>query len=65
MNMHQTMSGMSFDQKIKKHTQDYTIAISSGALTLEAAHNKLKNDNLSLFQVAALAKAIACFQCSE
>lgn len=44
---------------------NYYGLLAVGHWTLEHAHSQLTGGNLSLFQIAGLAKAIACFQCSE
>ncbi|MBR8221269.1 hypothetical protein [Burkholderia ambifaria] len=46
----------------------FKTAISSGEWTLEYAHHVLTHpdeNSMNLFEIAALAKAIACFQCSD
>lgn len=65
--IHQTMSGQAAQARISSKVPFYAAAIAEGQWTLEHAHRVLRSDfeNLSLFEIAALAKAIACFQCSE
>lgn len=67
--IHQTMSGQAADARIKKEAQKYAEKIATGYWTLESAHMQLRmgadGGTMSLFQIAGLAKAIACFQCSE
>lgn len=64
MAMHQQMSGREAQKRIDKHAQNYAQFLADEHWTLEHAHHVLKTDNLSLFQIAGLAKAIACFQCA-
>lgn len=62
----QTMNAGIAQRKIDAHCKQYRDLIQDEHWTLEHAHDVLKNadrDGLNLFHIAALAKAIACFQC--
>lgn len=60
------MSGQAAQQRIDKAAQKYAERFRSGEWTLEVAHKMLREvDGRTLFETAGLAKAIACFQCSE
>lgn len=61
---HQSMSGKDAQTRIDAETQRYAQQIRGEALSLADAHSLLMTGNLDLFQIAGLAKAIACFQCS-
>ena len=61
---HQSMSSRVVQARIDREAQAYAEFIRDGRWTLEHAHHALRNDNLDLFQIAGLAKAIACFQCN-
>lgn len=63
--MDQTMSAMAAQQKINREAERYAKFIRDEAITLEQAHAMLVDKKMSLFQIGGLAKAIACFQCSE
>lgn len=67
MAIEQTMSGRDAQARIDREALNFTDMIRDEHWTLEYAHQRLRNDNgrLNLFQMAGLAKAIACFQCSE
>jgi len=52
------------EEQVFPHTENYFHMLSEGHWSLAHAHDVLRGDNLSLFQIAGLAKAIACFQCS-
>lgn len=63
--IHQTMSGMAAQKKIDAAAQQYAANIGNEIWTLQHAHEVLidaDKHGLDLFQVAGLAKAIACFQ---
>lgn len=61
---HQSMSGREAQSRIDQRAQAYAALIQSDVLTLQDAHQQLVTGNLDLFQIAGLAKALACFQCS-
>jgi hypothetical protein len=65
----QTMSLRAVQTETKYYIRKYATEIAEGGLTLEGAHASLRNsmnDPLcNLFQIAALAQTIACFQCSK
>ncbi|WP_060074077.1 hypothetical protein [Burkholderia cepacia] len=64
---HQTMSGRSAQARIDLAAERYTALIMEDTWTLERAHYVLTHvdqEKLDLFDVAGLAKAIACFQCT-
>ena len=65
--MHQSMSGKSAQKRIDAAASKYAYLIKDEVWSFEYAHKLLANvDNkLDLFEIAGLAKAIACFQCSE
>jgi hypothetical protein len=68
MKMEQSMSGQAVQQKIDVQSKKFANRLSGGTWTLNDAHNVLLDADkheLDLFQIAGLAKAIACFQCSE
>lgn len=58
----QTVSGQKVQAKIDKEAQIYASLLASEAWSLETARMQLRNGTLDLFQLAGLAKAIACFQ---
>ena len=65
--LHQTMSGRKAQELIDCSAQRYAQLIRDEKLSLSDAHVALTNpgrEELDLFQIAGLAKAIACFQCS-
>lgn len=65
--MHQTMNGKSAQKRIDEHAQRYAGKFISNEWSLAYAHEMLKAPDahkLDLFQIAGLAKATACFQCS-
>jgi hypothetical protein len=45
--------------------QRYLDALVDRSLTLDQAHLALKSDGLTLWEIAGLAKAVACIQCEE
>jgi hypothetical protein len=62
----QTMSTRSAQAKINVQAERYIHLLMEGEWTLEYAHHVLTHideNHLDLFEVAGLAKAIACFQC--
>lgn len=61
----QTMSGQEAQRRIDAEVQNFAEFLLYEHWTLEHAHQVLRESNLDLFKTAALAKAIACFQCSE
>lgn len=61
---HQTMSGQEAQRRIDLEVQNFAGFLRDEHWTLEHAHQVLRESNLDLFKTAALAKAIACFQCS-
>ena len=63
--LHQTMSGVAAQWQIEAACQKYAMEIRDERLTLEAAHKLLAEKSMSLFEIAGLAKAIACFQCTK
>jgi len=63
--IHQSMTGYRVQQRIDAESQKYAKLIRDEIWSLRDAHKELVSGNLSLFKIAALAKAIACFQCSE
>jgi hypothetical protein len=68
MKMQQSMSGQAVQKKIDVQAQKFANRFNSGTWTLNHAHSVLQDADkheLDLFQIAGLAKAIACFQCSE
>lgn len=73
MAMHQSMSARTAQAKIDVEAQNYGAMLRDEHWTLEHAHQVLSDGvnrtpglrGLNLFQIAGLAKAIACFQCSE
>lgn len=62
--IHQSMSGRAAQARIDTAAGEYARLISAGTWTLAHAHEMLRDGGLNLFQIAGLAKAIACFQCS-
>jgi hypothetical protein len=62
--MNQSMSYAKVKELCKEHAMKFGARIQSGEITLEQAHKMMQEDKLDLFQVAGLAQAIACFQCS-
>ena len=70
---HQSMSARTAQAKIDVEAQNFGALIRDGHWTLEHAHQVLVDGaaktpglrGLNLFEIAGLAKAIACFQCSE
>lgn len=60
----QSMNAKEAQYRIDREAQKYGELIRDEIWTLQYAHNELMNGNLSLFRIAGLAKAIACFQCS-
>ncbi len=65
MAIHQSMSGRAAQKRIDAEAQNYGLMLRDEHWTLQHAHDVLKGDRLNLFQIAGLAKAIACFQCDE
>jgi hypothetical protein len=68
MELHQSISYLAVKTRTKTEAQKFGEKIKSGELSLENAHLLLINPDvqkLNLFQIAGLAQAIACFQCSE
>lgn len=64
MSAAQSMSLMLVRQRTAEHIQSFAVQIRDGNLSLAGAHEKLLTDkSLSLFQIAALAQVIACYQC--
>jgi hypothetical protein len=64
--IHQTMSGAECQRKIDAACQKFAMEIRDERLTLCDAHKMLNSSReLDLFSTAGLAKAIACFQCSN
>jgi hypothetical protein len=62
----QTMSGRSAQARIDLAAERYSHALMEDEWTLEHAHYVLTHadqEKLDLFDIAGLAKAIACFQC--
>lgn len=62
----QTMSGRSAQARIDLAAERYIDLLMNDEWTLEHAHHVLTHidqHKLDLFDVAGLAKAIACFQC--
>lgn len=65
--IHQSMSASAVQRKIDTAAQTYGALIRDETWTLQHAHEALidaDKHGLDLFQVAGLAKAIACFQCT-
>ncbi len=65
---HQSMSARAVQSRIDKAAQAYAALIRDDHWTLQHAHDVLihaDRDGLDLFSIAGLAKAIACYQCSE
>ena len=65
--IHQSMSAKSADVRINQEAQKYGLLIRNEEWTLEYAGKVLADldkHNLDLFQIAGLAKALICFQCS-
>ncbi len=64
--MKQSMSSIEAQRRIDFEAQKVARRFKDGVITLEAAHKQLEAGirTMSLFQIAAYAKAIACFQCS-
>lgn len=62
--MHQSMSGRAVQTKIDMYVASFAAEMRDEKLSLSQAHELLKSSGLNLFAVAALAKVIACFQCS-
>lgn len=60
------MSGKAVQVKIDSHIKNFAELIANEQWTLSHAHKVLHNPHgaLDLFEIAALAKVIACFQCS-
>lgn len=65
MAIHQTMSAQAAQKRIDREAQNFAGFLRDEHWTLEHAHQVLRESNLDLFKTAGLAKAIACFQCSE
>lgn len=73
MTIHQTMSARAAQARIDRAAQEFGAMIRDEHWTLEYAHQRLREidgapgtrGSLNLFQIAGLAKAIACFQCSD
>lgn len=63
--VHQSMSAFAVQKLIDKEAQNYGAMIRDEHWTLAHAHDVLRGDNLDLFKLAGLAKAIACFQCTS
>lgn len=63
--VHQSMSAQAVQSRIDKEAQKYGAMIRDEHWTVAHAHDVLTGDKLNLFQIAGLAKAVACFQCSE
>lgn len=61
----QTMSVEAANKRIDREAKRYEVMLREQYWSLEHAHDVLRNHNLSLFQIAGLARAIACFQCSD
>ncbi|WP_213303507.1 hypothetical protein [Paraburkholderia sacchari] len=59
----QSMSAHAAQQRIDREAAKFAAMLRGDHWSLEHAHHVLKNDNLSLFEIAGLAKVIACFQC--
>jgi len=53
------------DDEFEKYLDLLTRPAVGERWSLERAHTVLTGDSLSLWQIAALAKAIACVQCEE
>ena len=53
------------DDEFEKYLDLLTRPAVGERWSLEHAHTVLAGDSLSLWQIAALAKAIACVQCEE
>lgn len=64
--LEQTMSSVEAQRRIDLAADGYCKKFLSGEWTLFDAHENLCHSyaDLDLFQIAGLAKAIACFQCS-
>lgn len=65
---HQSMSDRAVQARIDGAAREYAALIRDDHWTLHHAHDVLihaDRDGLDLFKIAGLAKAIACFQCSE
>lgn len=65
---HQSMSARAAQARIDKAAREYGALIRDEHWTLQHAHDVLihaDRDSLDLFGIAGLAKAIACYQCSE
>lgn len=66
MPIQQTMSGKSAQKMIDASAQKFATLIVNEEWTIEFAHSVLlapDKHGLDLFNIAGLAKAIACFQC--
>lgn len=66
--MEQSMSYQAVKERCRTEVMKFGDRIQNGELTLEAAHKMLlapDENKLDLFQIAALAQAISCFQCSD
>lgn len=65
--MNQSMSYAAVSSKVKKAAQEYGKQIQAGTLTLDVCQDMVSQPDkysLDLFQIAGLAMATACFQCS-
>lgn len=65
--MEQSMSYMAVKERSKAEALKFAAKINAGEVTLEQAHKMLMapdENHLNLFEIAGLAQAIACFQCS-
>lgn len=65
---HQSMSSRAVQARIDKAAQEFGALIRDDHWTLQHAHDVLMHadrEGRDLFTIAGLAKAIACFQCSE
>jgi len=64
--MKQSMSGREAQRRIDAEAAKYARLFQDGTKTLEDAHKHLCTvvASASLFRIAGIAKAIACFQCT-
>jgi hypothetical protein len=62
--IHQTMSGIAAQRRIDEEASNYAGFLRDERWTLEHAHTVLRTGNPNMFQIAGLAKATVCFQCS-
>ena len=61
---YQSMSGAVAQKRIDEAAQKFARQIADEVLSLSDAHEMLRiSKTMSIFEIAGLAKAIACFQC--